>query len=441
MRFTRSEIAGAVNGRLVGPDGSVESVSIDSRSMAASSLFVPVVAERDGHQFIEAALANGATCWFTQHPNEVDGEIVVADTTLALQQLGRYARQRLGNGVIGITGSAGKTSTKDLIAAILQKRGAAAASEKSFNNELGVPLTLVNAPDEAWSAIIEMGARGVGHIAMLCELATPNVGVITNIGTAHRELFETAEQTAHAKAELFEALPSDGIAVANLDDSHFETVCAHAKCQVRSFSASGNSSATFFATNIESDNELRHQFDMHTPEGVVHVGLHVRGRHQVANALAAALATWSVGATFEEIVSGLTVDTISPWRMELSELANGALVLNDSYNANPSSMAVAIDALAGLPAERRIAVLGTMAELGAEKKEMHQEVARRTVEQNVQIVLAISEADYGVPVFGSIDEVLEALAKIGAPRSGDAILVKGSRVAGLEKLADRLKAL
>ncbi len=441
MKFSRSEVAAAVDGRLVGDDGVVDSISIDSRSVGPNSLFVPVVADRDGHQFIDAARANGASCWLTQHSKNDAGEIVVADTTVALQQLARHARIRLGGRVIGITGSAGKTSTKDLIAAILRRRGPAAASEKSFNNELGVPLTLTNAPDGAWAAIIEMGARGVGHIAMLCEWAQPNVGVITNIGTAHRELFETAEQTAHAKAELYESLPADGVAIANLDDGHFDTVCAHATGEVRTFSESGNSAATFYATNVESDDELRHRFDMHTPDGVVLVSLSVRGRHQVANALAAALATWSVGATLPEIVSGLTVDTISPWRMELTQLSSGALLLNDSYNANPSSMAVAIDALVGLPALRRIAVLGTMAELGAEKQQMHQEVARRTVEQNVDVVLAISEADYGVPVLGSIDEVLEALVQIGAPRSGDAILVKGSRVAGLEKLAERLGTL
>jgi UDP-N-acetylmuramoyl-tripeptide--D-alanyl-D-alanine ligase len=200
MRFTRHEIANATGALLHGQDGLVVGATIDSRDVSPGALFVPIRAERDGHDFIEAARHAGAGAWFTSRPLildnpepvAVDGALFVVDTTAALQLLGSYARGRLPDRVIGVTGSSGKTSTKDLIGAILRAAGPAAVSEKSFNNELGVPLTLVNAPDDARHAVVEMGARGIGHIAMLCGIARPTVGVVTNIGTAHRDLFGSA---------------------------------------------------------------------------------------------------------------------------------------------------------------------------------------------------------------------------------------------------------
>jgi UDP-N-acetylmuramoyl-tripeptide--D-alanyl-D-alanine ligase len=443
MRFTREEIARAVGGRLSGQDGFVVGVSTDSRSIGVGSLFVPIVAERDGHDFIDGALARGAAAFLTQHHDEREGAIEVADTLEALRLLGGAARSRIPGPVIGITGSSGKTSTKDLLAAILRGERPTAASEKSFNNEIGVPLTLCNAPDDADRAVIEMGARGVGHIAELCAVARPTIGVITNIGTAHRELFETSEATARAKAELLESLPATGTAVLNLDDEQYDLLRSRSACTVLRFSATGNVDADLVATNVVLDERLRAVFVARTPWGSADVRLSTSGAHQVANALAAIGAACSAGASLDAAVRGCAEATLSPWRMEVSEHP-GVTVINDAYNANPSSMRAALDSLAALEGVgRRLAVLGTMAELGPDADRYHREIAEHATALGVT-VLAVDEPRYGAPVVHGIDAALAALvagepALAGPSPAGPtvrvAILVKGSRVAGLERLA------
>ena len=449
MRFTRREIADAVHGGLHGQDGLVVGATIDSREVTPGSLFVPVIAERDGHEFIGSARRAGAGAWLTSRSPDTgagssdgsdDGAIEVEDTTRALQLLGSYARGRMVPSVIGVTGSSGKTSTKDLIGAVLLTAGPAAISQKSFNNELGVPLTLVNAPDDARHAVVEMGARGTGHIAMLCEIARPTVGVVTNIGTAHRELFRSAEATAHAKGELLESLPSHGVAVLNHDDAMLGTLLDRTKCRALTFSSLGDNSADLVASAVSSDDELRATFRMSTPWGSANVSLSTRGLHQVDNALAAAGASLACGIPLSDVVRGLATGSLSPWRMEFHRLANGAVILNDAYNANPSSMKAGLESLASIPAERRIAVLGTMAELGRDSARFHREVAEHVRRLAIDIAVSVDEPGYGsaVPVVVGIEGAMRRLAELGAPGKGDAILIKGSRVAGLERLAQRL---
>ena len=437
MRFTRNEIATAVGGALTGSDGIVDGVSIDSRTLLEGMLFVPIVAGRDGHQFLRAVVER-AGAWLTMHPSGVDGEIAVADTAVALQQLGSYARTRLPGKVIGVTGSSGKTSTKDLLAAVLRAHGPSAASEKSFNNELGVPLTLVNAPDDAFAAVIEMGARGVGHIATLCGIARPTVGVVTNIGTAHRELFKSAQSTAVAKGELLESLPTDGTAVLNRDDAMFDLLSGLTGVRVLSFSAEGRGAADLGADAIVVDDDLRARFRMHTPWGDADVRLGARGRHQVANALAAAGAALSVGCSLDEVAQGLATTVLSGMRMELVTLQSGARILNDAYNANPGSMAAALDALGAIPATRRIAVLGTMAELGEDADALHRAIGERVRASAIDAAFAVDAPTYGLDLVGGVEGAVAALRSFGAPRDGDVILVKGSRVAGLERLVAAL---
>jgi UDP-N-acetylmuramoyl-tripeptide--D-alanyl-D-alanine ligase len=447
VRFTRQEIADAVGGALLGQDGLVVGASIDSRDLPPGALFVPIVGQRDGHDFIDSAKQAGAGAWLSSRPvedraeravaTEFDGEILVDDTTAALQRLGSYARRRMAPGVIGVTGSTGKTSTKDLIGAVLLTDGPAAVSLKSFNNELGVPLTLVNAPDDCRHAVIEMGARGPGHIAMLCEIALPTVGVVTNIGSAHRELFGSAEATAHAKGELFASLPADGTAVLNGDDAMIDVLRNMAKCSALTFSATGSGQADLVATGIRLDGELRPSFLLSTPWGASDVTLHARGLHQVENALAAAAATLALGFGLAAVVHGLGTEALSPWRMEFHRLKNGAIILNDAYNANPASMKAGLLSLSATSATRHIALLGTMAELGDDAASMHEEIAAFARKLGVEIV-AVDETAYGsIPVAG-IDAAVAYLHGLGAPGEGDAILVKGSRMAGLEKLAQRL---
>ena len=450
MRFTRLEIAKAVDATLCGQDGLVVGATIDSREVPAGALFVPIVAERDGHDFISSARVAGAGAWFSSRLDlttddaeafENDGAIVVNDTTVALQTLGSYARTRLPDSVIGVTGSSGKTSTKDLIGAILLTDGPAAVSQKSFNNELGVPLTLVNAPDDAKHAVIEMGARGIGHIAMLCGIARPSVGVVTNIGTAHRDLFGGAEETAHAKGELLESLPSNGTAVLNADDVMITLLRSKATCRTLTFSAQGATSADVTASGISVDTDLRASFAMRTPWGTVPVQLQARGLHQVENALAAAAAALASGIAIDQVVTGLSTNVLSPWRMELHRLANGAVIINDAYNANPSSMKAGLDSLAATVSSRRIAVLGTMAELGRDAPVFHREIAEHARSLGIDLIVAVNEPLYGVDSVKDVEHALEFLRAHSAPGPGDAILVKGSRVAGLEKLAEQLQQM
>jgi UDP-N-acetylmuramoyl-tripeptide--D-alanyl-D-alanine ligase len=288
-----------------------------------------------------------------------------------------------------------------------------------------------------------MGARGVGHIAELCAVARPTIGVITNIGTAHRELFETSEATARAKAELLESLPATGTAVLNLDDEQYDLLRSRSACTVLRFSATGNVDADLVATNVVLDERLRAVFVARTPWGSADVRLSTSGAHQVANALAAIGAACSAGASLDAAVRGCAEATLSPWRMEVSEHP-GVTVINDAYNANPSSMRAALDSLAALEgAGRRLAVLGTMAELGPDAERYHREIAEHAATLGVT-VLAVDEPRYGAPVVHGIDGALASLvarepALAGPSPTGPtvrvAILVKGSRVAGLERLA------
>ena len=430
-----SVIAATVHGQLVGPDRDVSGVFTDSRIARAGSLFVPLVDQRDGHDFIEAACTAGAIVWFTSKPTGAPGEIVVDDTADALTEFGRAARRELPERVIAVTGSSGKTSTKDLLSAIFGQEGPVAASEKSFNNEIGVPLTLVNAPEGAVGAIIEMGARGRGHIATLCAIARPTVGLIVNLGTAHRELFGTAEGTADAKSEIYDAIGDTGASVVNRDDALFEMMSARARGRVVAFSASGHRDALVVADQVSVDDEVRARFVLRTGWGDIAVRLGARGIHQVENALAASAAALVSGVSLEHVAAGLQTTDLSPMRMDLRTGSSGVRVLNDAYNANPSSMRAALLALSQMPASRRFAVLGTMAELGREKLSYHLEIGALARDLGVTFAIALGEQDYGLVNVASVDEVEEALGPLG---EGDVVLVKGSRIAGLERVAEAL---
>jgi UDP-N-acetylmuramoyl-tripeptide--D-alanyl-D-alanine ligase len=440
MNFTRTEVALVTGGQLQGPDRLICGLSIDSRTVGADELFVAIRGERDGHDFVDAARGRGASAYLVDHAVGVEGEIVVENTELALRALGVHARSRINGPVVGITGSAGKTSTKDLLAGVFHAAGPTTASLKSFNNELGVPLTLCNGPDDAAFAVIEMGARGVGHIGLLCEIALPTIGVITNIGTAHRELFLTAELTAKAKGELLKALPSSGVAVLNADDPLIDLLRSMTSSSVLTFSAAGSTEADIWASDVVVDETLRPSFRLNSAWGAISIELSVRGRHQVANALAAAGAALAAGVSLDTVAEGLRTKDVSPWRMEVSTLSTGALVCNDAYNANPSAMIAALHALAELPATRRIAALGTMAELGDDAAVMHQQVADEAKRLGIDVVLSVDESRYeGSTRVGSYVEAVDWLFANNMTSAGTTILVKGSRTAGLERLVALLQ--
>lgn len=435
MRSAR-DISEAVGGRLTGdPDAAVTGATIDSRVVQSGDLFVPIVAERDGHDFVESALAAGASVYLTSRPPVGGTAVEVDDTGAALSRLGAAARAELSAQVVAITGSVGKTTVKDLTASILQEGHRTAASLRSFNNELGVPLTLFNAPLDAEAVVVEMGARGIGHVARLCHIARPTIGVVTTVGLAHTELFGSLEAVAQAKGELVESIPPEGTAVLNGEVPAVAAMADRTSGRVLLF---GRRSGDVHASEVVVDGDLRASFTLHSPWGEAAVRLGVRGDHQVENALAASAAALAAGSSLHEVVAGLGDVAPSPWRMDLRTAPSGAMVLNDAYNANPASTEAALRSLAHLAADRRIAVLGPMAELGVHAVDEHHRIARLAEDLGLRVI-AVGAPDYPEEV-DHVGDIDAARSSLGAVGPGDAVLVKGSRIAGLERLAEQLLA-
>ena len=445
MRWTLDEVAAATGGRLHG-DGStaVDGVIQDSRDVRPGMLFVPLVAERDGHDFIADAVAAGASAYLTARERSVPGAVAVRvdDTMAALAALGREARRRLGAvPVVGVTGSVGKTTTKDLLTAVLGRDRRAWSSTRSFNNEIGVPITLLSAPDDAEALVVEMGSRGPGHISALCRIARPTMGVVTTVGLSHTSELGSLEAVVSAKQELVESLPAaadGGVAFLNAGVPEVAAMAEATEARVVTFGDGGQVSAR----SLELDDDLTPRFVLHSPNGEIDVELGARGVHSVDNALAAAAVGLELGVSLAEVAGGLATPTLSPLRMEVVRTVGGARLLNDCYNANPLSMRAALHALAALPARRRIAVLGTMAELGDFEAEEHATAASLAARLGITVV-AVDAPGYSVGEgsvieAAGIDGALEALRDLGGLGADVAVLVKGSRVAGLERLAARL---
>jgi UDP-N-acetylmuramoyl-tripeptide--D-alanyl-D-alanine ligase len=436
VRFLASEVALATGGRLVGPDVAVDGASFDSRSLRAGQLFVPIVAERDGHEFVGTALASGAPAYLTERePLAGTTAVVVADTRAALLALGAAARRRVPGPVIGVTGSVGKTTVKDLIAGAMQAAMPTVASPKSFNNELGLPTTLLDAPDDTVAAVLEMGMRGFGHITLLCQIAPPTIGVITVIGSAHTEQVGGLAGVARAKGELVEALPASGTAVLNADQAEWlPGLQARTSASVLTF---GVDDGDVRATRVRFDELARPTFELATPWGSAEITLLGSGTHLPLDGAAAAAAALAAGAPLDAVVRGLGAAVISPGRSDVVRLASGALLLDGSYNANPTSMTAAIETLAALPVGgRRVAVLGRMAELGEDSDAQHAAIGALVLQAGLELV-AVDVDTYGVAGTHGIEGALDAL---GGLQPGDAVLVKASRAAGLDRLVNLLLA-
>ncbi|HET6664697.1 MAG TPA: UDP-N-acetylmuramoyl-tripeptide--D-alanyl-D-alanine ligase [Acidimicrobiales bacterium] len=435
MELSTNEIAKATGGVVSGPDVGVSGATIDSRHVARGQLFVPVVAARDGHDFVADAIAAGAAAYLTSR-GPLDGvdatAVEVDDTVAALGAVGRHARTRLPDRVVGITGSVGKTSVKDLLAVALAARWRTSSSVGSFNNELGVPLTLVNAAGDTEALVVELGARGLGHIAALCALAAPTVGVVTRVAAVHTETFGTLEEVASAKGELVEALPDNGHAVLNAGDPLVVAMASRTSAEIVTFGGGGD----VRAESVALDDELRPSFRLVSPWGTAAVRLGVRGEHMIDNALAAASAALVCHVSLDAVAAALETAVLSRWRMDLVRLGSGALVVNDAYNANPTSMAAALRSLVRLPARRRVAVLGLMAELGSSSDDEHRAVGATARELGVEVI-GVGVPAYGGTTVGGVAEVPAALGPLG---DGDAVLLKGSRVAGLERLMALLES-
>jgi UDP-N-acetylmuramoyl-tripeptide--D-alanyl-D-alanine ligase len=427
----------------------------DSRLVVSGGLFVAVRGERvDGHDYVEQALAAGAVASLASRP--VPGpHVLVEDTVAALGRLARAVVDRLvegGTHVVGLTGSSGKTSTKDLLAHLLAPAGPTVAPEGSLNTEVGVPLTVLRADAGTRHLVLEMGARGVGHIAYLCRVAPPRLGVVLNVGSAHAGEFGGREATARAKSELVQALPdasAGGVAVLNLDDPLVAAMAAVTSARVVTVGTSPE--ADVRATDVRLDERGRPSYLLHAPGAEpVPVTLPLHGEHHVANSLAAVAVALELGPAAGEVAEGLgRVTPASRWRMEVTERSDGVLVVNDAYNANPDSVRAALAALAAMAGGRRTwAVLGEMLELGAASVAEHEAVGRLARRSGVDRLVAVGEGARAVHagalaegalegeesvVVADVPAALELLAS--QLRPGDAVLVKASRGAGLERVA------
>jgi UDP-N-acetylmuramoyl-tripeptide--D-alanyl-D-alanine ligase len=476
-----AEIADVVGGRLHRADPGAQvtgSVEFDTRKLTPGGLFVALPGEKvDGHDFAAKAVEAGAVAVLAAR--EVDAPAIVvpplapgeahersvaltgdkdgsgAAVLAALAKLARYVVQRLAKGgltVVGVTGSSGKTSTKDVIAQLLEPLGPTVAPPGSFNNELGHPWTALRADAETRHLVLELSARGPGHIAHLAEIAPPKIGVVLNVGSAHVGEFGSRDGIAKTKGELVEALPEDGVAVLNLDDPLVAAMASRTKARV--VFVGETASAQVRAADITLDGEARASFRLVTPAGEAQVKLPLHGEHHVGNALSAAAVALELGATPAEIATGLSsLERRSARRMEVVTRADGVTILNDSFNANPESMRAGLKALAAMTREsgrRSWAVLGVMGELGADAITAHDEIGRLVVRLNIAKLVVIgpeaAAMHQGASQEGSWGEEsilvpdVEAAAALlhDQLRPGDVVLVKASKAAGLWRVAEAL---
>ncbi|WBB91863.1 UDP-N-acetylmuramoyl-tripeptide--D-alanyl-D-alanine ligase [Verrucosispora sp. WMMC514] len=455
ITLSLAEVASAVDGRLVAADPAAQvtgSVEFDSRKVTSGGLFVAFDGEKvDGHDFAAAAVAAGAVAVMGTRAVPGVPMIVVADPLAAMGRLARAVVDRLpGLTVIGLTGSSGKTTTKDLIAQLTARLGETVAPPGSFNNELGHPYTALQAGPTTRYLVMEKGARGIGHVRYLCEVAPPRISVVLNVGVSHIGEFGSQENIALAKGELVEALPADGLAVLNADDPLVDAMVARTAARVVRYGESAH--ADVRAVDVTLDERGRAAYTLVTPEGTAPVRLGLTGRHQVWNSLAAAAVARELGMPLAELAIALgALGLVSTRRMDVFERTDGVTVIDDSYNANPASTAVALRALGGIGAGRRtVAVLGYMAELGEFEAQGHAEVGRLAAELGVDRLLVVGEAaapihhgatsvgDWGGESVLLTDQAAAVEVLRSELRPGDVVLVKGSRYRTWE-VADALR--
>lgn len=445
-----SDIATVVGGVLHGDDVVVSGAAyLDNRAPVAEGLFVAIVGERvDGHSF-----ASDAHAVLGSRPTDRP-TVVVEDPVVALGLLARHVVDQLDATVIALTGSQGKTGTKDYLAAVLRTMTAESrvvATTANNNNEVGVPLTVLRADATTSYLVLEMGARGIGHIEYLCSIAPPHIAAVLNVGTAHVGEFGGQAAIAEAKGEIVAALPAEGVAVLNADDPLVAAMATRTAALVVTFGSSGAvrwRGVTLDALGRPSF-ELRHQEDSWHA-----VTLLQSGAHQVSNAVAAATLAISAGFAPADVAAALgDVAAASRWRMEISERADGMVVINDTYNANPESMRAALEALVAIgrgtdgPARRTIAVLGEMKELGDEHDAGHRAVGEAVAALGVDVLVVVSDAAGGIAE-GASHGAGEVIITAGRDEAaswvrqnagrGDVVLVKASRGAALELLVEQI---
>jgi UDP-N-acetylmuramoyl-tripeptide--D-alanyl-D-alanine ligase len=427
--------------------------SSDSRQVEPGGLFVAIAGERvDGHDYARQAIEAGAVACLAARPVDVPA-IVVDDPTAALGRIASASLQRLDRcSVVGLTGSQGKTTTKDLLAHLLARHGSTVAPVGSYNTEIGVPLTVLRANRDTRYLVIEMGARGKGHIAYLCDMTRPKVGLVLNVGLAHVGAFGSREGIAAAKGELVESLPADGVAVLNADDPLVRAMASRTRARV--MSVGEHPDADVRIDGVRLDPIGRPRFTLTYAGATASVQLRLLGRHQAGNAAAAAGVALSLGMELADVAAALAdAGAASRWRMEPHERLDGVLVLNDAYNANPDSMRAALETTAAIVRSRQgrgIAVLGPMRELGSASAEAHREVGGWAIEAGMDAVVVVGEDARSILEGAEAAGASEAVLMPDGPaavdwldkrlEAGDVVLVKASRADGLERVAHALTA-
>jgi UDP-N-acetylmuramoyl-tripeptide--D-alanyl-D-alanine ligase len=454
IEMTLEQVAAATAGRLDGgaaADARVTAgVETDSRAVEPGSLFVALAGERvDGHDFAAAACDAGAVAVLADRDLDVPC-VVVDDCVAALGRLARAVVDRLGVTVVAVTGSSGKTTTKDMLASVLSQLGPVVAPRGSFNNEVGLPVTALRCDESTLVLVSEMGARGRGHIEYLCTVTPPHISLVLNVGSAHLGEFGSREAIGQAKSEIVRALRPDGVAVLNADDPIVEAMASVTEGRVVTVGEAA--SAQVRARDVRLDPTGRAQFVLVAGEDSADVRMRLVGEHQVANALSTAAVALELGMSTADVAAALSeVEPASRWRMEVTERADGTVVINDAYNANPESVRAALKALVGIAAGRRTwAVLGEMRELGSQSALEHDAIGRLAVRLNVDRLVAVGEGARAVHLGAAhegswgresmwvpdLDAALRVLHDELEP--GDVVLVKGSRLVGLEAVAEEL---
>ena len=447
MKLQLSEIAQAVSGRLIGDDLCVQGVSIDTRQLQAGNLYVAIKGHQfDGHEFVAQAQAAGASAILVDRVLKTElQQIIVADTRLALAELAGYWRSKLAVSVVGVTGSNGKTTVKEMLATVLATAGETLSTRGNLNNDIGVPLTLLRLTPEHKFAVIEMGANHPGEIAFTSAYARPEISVITNVGRAHIAGFGDLQGVAKTKAEIVEAMSMDGTAVLNADDEFFpywQDVAAGR--QIRSFGLS--KTADIHAEHVFSeltDHGYQTRFDIHVPntEPVV-CYLNLAGEHNVRNALAVVAVATHLGLTLQQITTALASIKPVTGRMQPLKGRKGNIVIDDTYNANPSSLKAAIEALR--PDAENWVVLGAFGELGPDSEAVHGEMGYSLKQMPVKRLFATGElARHTVTAFGEGAEYFETQEQLisalnQALNGTETLLVKGSRSQKMENVVASL---
>lgn len=420
----------------------ITAVSTDSRTISSGSLFVALKGENfDGHDYLQAVAQKGAVAAIVDRDVTLDiPTIKVSDTLLALGELAAWWRQQLQLKVVGLTGSNGKTTVKDMLTSILSEVGSVTATRGNFNNDIGLPLTLLEMKPEHEFAVIEMGANHAGEIAYLTRLTCPDVAILNNAGAAHLEGFGSLQGVAEAKGEIFSGLPDDGVAIINIDDvfaDYWLSLCDDHKKLFFGFAQAADVTTT---TSLESYDGC---FVLKADEQEAEVCLQVLGVHNLKNALAASAAAVSLGVGMDAIKNGLEKFTGVKGRLQVFKAANDAVVIDDSYNANPASMKAAIDVLS-MQNARTVFVIGNMGELGANAEQLHADIGAYAKEKHIDVLLSLgSLAEKAAKSFGKNGKAYDDKEKLiedirSQLKKGVAVLVKGSRSMRMEDVVAAL---